>query len=235
MPSTLPSKSEAGRVEQLRRALDPGITLALLLADRQERHAWPGDAQDALGEDRAHLGVLDEVLRGRIGVRADVEQDHRTAGGDHLHGERRAIDTGQPAQSQDGGGHPGARVAGGHDRVRLTTLDEVDPDDDRRVLLLAQGEGRVLVHADDLAGVDDRDVGRQRATEGADDRLVPDEDHAVLRVGSGMIERARDDLRRTMIAAHRVDGDADPAARRSGWSGLRLGHRVSARRRLRLA
>jgi hypothetical protein len=36
-----------------------------------------------------------------------------------------------------------------------------------------------------------------------------------------------------VIAAHRVDGDADPGARRSGRPRLRLGHRVSARRRRR--
>ena len=54
-------------------------------------------------------------------------------------------------------------------------------------------------------------------------------------VGAGVIEGAWHDLRRAVVAAHRVDGDADPGAVRSSRSGLRLGHRVSARRRLRLA
>jgi hypothetical protein len=54
-------------------------------------------------------------------------------------------------------------------------------------------------------------------------------------VGAGVIERAWHDLRWAVIAAHRVDGDADPGAVRSSRPGLRLGHRLSARRRLRLA
>ena len=73
------------------------------------------------------------------------------------------------------------------------------------------------------------------AADRADDRLVADEDEPVLGVGAGVIERAGDDLRRAVIAAHRVDGDADPGAVRPRRAGLRLGHRVSARRRLRLA
>ena len=154
-------EAQPGCVEQLGRALDPGVALALLLADRQQCHARPGDAQDALGEDRAHLGVLDEVLRGRIRVGADVEQDHRAGRGDHLHRQRGAVDAGQPPEAQDGRGHARPGMAGGHDRVGFAALDEVDRDDDRGVLLLAQGERGMLVHADDLAGLDDRHVGRQ--------------------------------------------------------------------------
>ena len=126
-------------------------------------------------------------------------------------------------------------MARGHDRVGFAALDEVDRDDDRRVLLLTKGERGMLVHADDLAGLDDRDVGRQHAPDRADDRLVADEDEPVLGVGASVIERAGHDLGRTVIAAHRVDRDTDPGAVRSGRSGLRLGHRVSARRRLRQA
>ena len=70
---------EVRQVEQLGRALDPGVALALLLADGQQRHARTRHAQDALGEDRAHLRVLDQVLRGRVRVRPDVEEDDRPA------------------------------------------------------------------------------------------------------------------------------------------------------------
>ena len=224
-------EAQVGRVEQLGGALDPGVALALLLADRQQRDARLRDAQHALGEDRAHPRVLDEVLGGRVGVGADVEEDHRPVRGDHLDGEGRAIDAGQPAEAQDRGGHPGAGVTGGHDRVGLAALDEVDGDEDRRVLLLAQGQRGMLVHPDDLAGVDDRDVGREVAGDAADRRLVTDEDHPVLGVRPGVVEGARDDLGRTVIAAHRVDRDADPGALGAGGLGLGLGHRVSARRR----
>ncbi len=143
-------ESEAGGVEQFRRALDPGVALALLLTDRQQRHAWVGDAQDALGEDGPHPGELGQVLGGRIGIGADVEQDHRSRGGHHLDRERRPVHAGQSPEPQHGRRHPGAGVAGGDDRVGFATPDELHRDEDGRVLLLAQGERGMLVHGDDL-------------------------------------------------------------------------------------
>ena len=212
---------EVGRVEQLGGALDAGVALALLLADRQERDARLGDPQHALGEDRAHPRVLDEVLGRRIGVGADVEEDHRALRGDHLDGERRAIDAGQPAEAQDRGGHPGAGVTGGHDRVGLAVLDQVDRDEDRRVLLLAQRQRRMLVHADDLGRMDDRDVRGKRPGDAADCRLVADQDHPVGGICPGVVEGPEDDLGGAVIAAHRVDRDADPGALGAGGLGRR--------------
>ena len=53
-------------------------------------------------------------------------------------------------------------------------------------------------------------------------------------MGAGVVEGAGDDLGRAVVAAHRVDGDADARRRPVGAGrGLRLGHRVSARRRRR--
>ena len=156
------------RVEQLGRALDPRIALALLLADAQQRDARRVDTQDALGEDRAHPRVLGEVLRCRVGVGTDVDEHHRPRVGDHLDGQPGPVDARQPAELEDAGRHPGTGVAGGHDRVGLAVADELRRDEDRRVLLLAQRERRVLVHADDGSGVDDADVGGQRAGDRAD-------------------------------------------------------------------
>jgi hypothetical protein len=83
--------------------------------------------------------------------------------------------------------------------------------------------------------MDDGSVGRQLSGDGSDDRLVADQDDLVAGVRARVVQRARDDLRRSVIPAHRVDGDANPGARGAGRPGLRLGHRVSARRRLRQA
>ena len=44
---------------------------------------------------------------------------------------------------------------------------------------------------------------------GPDGRLVADEDQSIVRVAPGMVEGARDDLGDTVVAAHRVDRDAD--------------------------
>ena len=64
-------------VEELGGPLDPRIALALLLADREQGDPRRGDAEHALREDGAHPRVLHEVLRGRVGVGADVEEHHR--------------------------------------------------------------------------------------------------------------------------------------------------------------
>ena len=70
----------------------------------------------------------------------------------------------------------------------------------------------------------------------ADDRLVADEDEPILGVRAGVVEGARDDLGRAVVAAHRVDGDADAGPRRvAARTTYRPGHRVSTRRRRRRA
>ena len=94
-------------------------------------------------------------------------------------------------------------------------------DEDRRVLLLAQREGGMLVHADDL---DPACTMRTLAGSGAGDRRgwspsSTDEDQLDRRVAAGEVEGARDDLGRAVVAAHRVERDADAARSRS--AGLR--------------
>ncbi len=69
-------------------------------------------------------------------------------------------------------------------------------DRDRRVLLLAERHGRMLVHLDDLARGDDLDVRRQVAFDGGNAGRVADEEDRVLGMGAGVIERAGNDLRR---------------------------------------
>ena len=72
----------------------------------------------------------------------------------------------------------------------------------------------MLVHLDDLARRDDLDVRRQLPGGVlADARRIADEQDVVLGMGASVIERARDDLGGAMVAAHRVDGEADPAGR----------------------
>ena len=142
---------------------------------------------------------------------------------DHLDGERRPVDPGQPADAEDRGGHPGAGVAGGHHGVGLAAPDEVAGDEDRGVLLLSQGQGRVLVHVDDLRCRHDVDVRWEGPGDRTDAGFVADEQDPVLGVSARMVERAGHDLVRSVIAAHRVDREPDPGARPtlerpSGWS-----------------
>ena len=209
----VPREVEVGRIEKLGRPLDAGVALALLLADREERDAGPLDAEGALGEQGAHVGVLGEVLRGRVGVRPDVEEHERSRVGDHLDREGGAIHAAGAAQAQDRGRHRGAGVPGGDHGVGPTALHEVAGDEDGGVLLLAEREGRVLVHLDDLAGGLDGHVGREGGSDdGGDPRRHPDEDYLVVGVLRSVQERPGHDLVRGVVTAHRVDRQADPAA-----------------------
>ena len=74
---------QVARVEQLRRPLDPLVALALLLADREEGDTRPREIVDALDEDRAHPGVLGEVLSRGVGVRPDVQEDELRGSAPH--------------------------------------------------------------------------------------------------------------------------------------------------------
>ena len=148
-----------------------------------------------------------------VGVGADVEQDQGPGLGDHLDGQRRPIDARRAAQPQHRGGHPGARVAGRDHRVGAAALHEVAGHEDGGVLLLAERLRRMLVHLDDLGGRLDRDVGGQPgAGDGRDPLRDPHQDHLVAGVVGRVEERTRDDLGRGMVAAHRVDGEANLAA-----------------------
>ena len=72
-PLRVADEAEATRL-QLRVGLpDEAVPLLRLLADREEGDLGLLDSQDLLGEQRAHLCELNEVLRLRIGVRAGVE------------------------------------------------------------------------------------------------------------------------------------------------------------------
>ena len=113
-------EAEVGRVEQLGRALDPGVALALLLADRQQRDAR-GSRRP--GRARRRSRPSGRTGRGSPGVESGLApMSSRTIGpavGDHLDGERRPVDARQAAEAKDGGGHPGAGVAGRDDGVGL--------------------------------------------------------------------------------------------------------------------
>jgi hypothetical protein len=84
----------------------------------------------------------------------------------------------------------------------------------------------MLVHPDDLRGVDDLDVRRQIAGDRPNRGLVTDEEQPILGMGAGVIEGAGNDFGRSMVAAHRVDRDRHPAAvDLGGEAGPRRGSR----------
>jgi hypothetical protein len=104
-------------------------------------------------------------------------------------------------------------VTGGDHGIGPAALHELAGDQDGRVLLLAERERRMLVHLDDLARGLDRHVGREGDPgHGRDPLGRADEDHLVVGVLRGVEEGAGHDLVGSVVSAHRVDRQPDPAA-----------------------
>ena len=68
--STLPPKLRSVRGEERVRLERELVPLLGLLADREQPHLGLRDLEHLLGEDRAHLGELEQVLGPRVRVRA---------------------------------------------------------------------------------------------------------------------------------------------------------------------
>ena len=204
-PLDVADEAEARRLQRAGVGLaDEPVALLRLLADGEERHFGMPHAHDLLGEDGAHVRELDQVLGPGVGVRARVDQDRRGrrstgAGSRSPAGARRA-----------GGGSRGGRRRASRLCSRAETTASAVPscdgaagEEERALALLAHRVGRLLVHGDDLLGMDDLEAARERLEHVA--RAVEDGDD----VGGRGLERAGDDLLRRPIAAHGVDGDAD--------------------------
>ena len=100
---------------------------------------------------------------------------------------------------EQAGGEHRARVPGRDDRVRTSLGDREVRGDERGVRLRAHGLGRLLVHLDHVGRLDELEPVRVEPRRTEEDDLDP--------LGGGL-ERARDDLVRRAVAAHRVDRDA---------------------------
>ncbi len=199
----MPTKREAALLEERMGLADESVALLRLLPDGEQRDRGLGDAEDLLCEDRAHVPELDEVLGPRVRVRSRVDQDGGAADGRKRHGDRGPVDIGEPADLEEAGGQHRAGVPGGHDRGRVPLADRAAGGEHRASALLARGIGGLLVHLDDVGGVDDLQAMRQRL-----ERVAAPEKDRLDGVGSCRV-RARDDLLRGPIAAHRVDRDPD--------------------------
>ncbi len=144
---------ECAGAQQRGRILDCLVTLDVLGADVQQRNAWILDAIDIRSDERAHHGVLEQLLGRRLRVGAEVQHVDGTRLGRNLGYDRRAIDAGQHLENELCRGHQGAGVAGTDTRIRRPVFDEVDRHAHGRVFLAAQRIRRRLRHGDDFAGV----------------------------------------------------------------------------------
>ena len=129
----------------------------------------------------------------------------------HGHREGRSIDPGRHTDHHLAGDQGGAGVARGHHGLRPAILDQAGTDTHRRVALASHRE-RGLVHADDLAGMDDLDPVPD-TTPGLEvlhlllqDRPAAHEEETELTL-TGRQQRALNHGPGGVVAAHRIDGD----------------------------
>ena len=186
--------------------------LVVLGADVHQADPGLGDAEDRLGVDGPHDAVLVQVLGLGIHVGADVDDDDRAAVRGEDRGDPRPSDAGQEhlGVEQRRGDH-GAGVARRDDRLDVAAGHQAPAPRDRVVPLLAERLDGLLVHADDLAGVDDRQsvAGRLGGLGqlGLDLRLVADEHDDQLRLVADRLDGASDDRAGGVVASHRVQGN----------------------------
>ena len=134
--------------------------LLRLLADREQRHPRPADAEDGLAEGGSEVGELDQVAGPYLGVGADVEQQARrplAAGDGELHGERRPAHAMKPPQGEQRRGHRRPGRAGAHERVRAARGDVGRRQHHRGAGIAADRGDRVVVVPDRTRGSDHLD------------------------------------------------------------------------------
>ena len=125
-------------------------------------------------------------------------------------GNGRALDAGHGPQHQPGHRHQGTGVAGGDRGVRVTLLHGLQRQPHGRALAAAQSLARLVVHADDAVGMYDFRSGlevRIALELGVDARHITEKDEADSWIALKRESRARDDDRRSVIAAHGIERD----------------------------
>ena len=177
--------------------------LVLLGAVAEQADARRRDAEHGAGVVAAHIGKLQQVFRRAVGVRAAVdEHDARIAVGQHG-SQRRAADAVDALDDERRAREQCAGAAGGDDRVTLAVTQQVECDRHGSILLAAGRRAGVIVHGDDLARVNDRQLGLLVAQAGLDGGALADE-HDLRAQLPLRAHRALDDLIRGEVAAHCV-------------------------------
>jgi len=192
---------------------DEGVALALLGADGHEADARVGDAEHDAAIVAAEDRVVHEVFGFGLGIRAGVDENEMSAFARDDGGERGTGDALHRAEPERAAGHERTGVAATDDDAGLAIFDELDGLQHRGVFLFLQRHQRLVIHRDDLGGVQHRKpaaaVQAGMAEERVEHRLVADEGDwvQVRRLIEGQTD-GRNDLGRAKVAAHGVDGDA---------------------------
>ena len=212
-PSTLPMNPFTS-AKQLRRLLAQRVALARLLAVRQQRDRRLVDAEANARVLARELGPLDEPLGFGIDRRARVDEqlDAIFTDDGHRNRDRGAVHALDPSEPQQRGGHRGAGVAGAdHGRGLAVahrfrrTARATSPCASRTAL----AGSSCISMTSDAARTSTRS-GCRAVREMRRDRVgLTDQQDVDVALVDGR-ERARDDLARRAVPAHRVDRDHGP-------------------------
>jgi len=141
------------------------------------------------------------MLAPALGVRADVEQRHRSIGYRQRQRKRRTVDARRALDVERPRGQRGAGPASADERLSGALGDRPGGLDDRRLRRRPDGARGVGALSDRHRRVDDPHAWRCLAELGGG----PEEDH--VRAASGRDRRARGDLSRSQVGAIAVDRD----------------------------
>src|SRR5579859_1485548 len=188
------------------------VSLNLFFPDREQTHPRPavpmakGHAVIYL----AHHRELHQMLRLRIHVRTDIEQNaHAALGIWKRRRQRNSIHAFERAKQKSRDGHYCARVSRADDSVRLGFSYQPRRHMHRRILLPPECLSRVIVHRDHFAGRHnfDRQIrGRMLCQLGTDRRSLPNQQYAHSQLACGQ-HTAFDFGAGGVIPAHRVHGN----------------------------
>ncbi len=104
----------------------------------------------------------------------------------------------------------------GDDRIGELVAYKCCCNDHRCVFAFAHGDRGVLFHSDHTWAVNNGNIRREIATgDGANDLLVTDKGEVVVGILFGPSQAARNNFGGTVVATHRIEGEADSAARRA--------------------
>ena len=158
-------KVDAARLSRLHQhGIDGGLQTGALRGlhpDVQQTHPWLRAAQDVLGVVGAHIGKLQQILRGTLGVGPAVDKHCAAVACGHHGGQGGPADAPDALDHQGGPGQQGTGGPGGDKGVPLPAFQQVQAHGEGGVLLLPEGGGRVVAHLHHLAGVGDLHPGGQ--------------------------------------------------------------------------
>ena len=157
-----------------------------------------------LGVIGAHVGELEQVLRGALGGGPAVNEDHVPPGVGHHRGQGRPADAPDAFDEQGGRRQQGSGGTGGDEGVSLPVFQHGQAHGQGGILFALEGSGGIVAHFHHFRSVHDLHALRQGAGQAGPDGLLTAHQHDVrAALGMGLQSALHDGLG-SVIAAHGI-------------------------------